>query len=52
MVRIIAGTLLEVGRGKRTPDGVDEALAARDRRAAGVTAPAPGLKLNEVKIEG
>lgn len=49
MVRIIAGTLLEVGRGKRSPASVKEALEARDRAAAGPTAPAHGLLL--VKYE-
>lgn len=45
MVRIIAGTLLEVGKGKWPPEKVREMLAARDRRAAGPTAPACGLLL-------
>ncbi len=45
MVRIIAGTLLEVGQGKRTPESMEQTLAALDRRAAGPTAPAHGLTL-------
>ncbi len=45
MVRIVAGTLVEVGRGKREPGWVGEALASRDRSAAGPTAPARGLVL-------
>lgn len=45
MVRIIAGTLLEVGQGKREPEAMLEILAARDRSAAGPTAPAKGLTL-------
>ncbi|HJC58350.1 MAG TPA: tRNA pseudouridine(38-40) synthase TruA [Candidatus Eisenbergiella intestinipullorum] len=45
MVRIIAGTLMEVGRGKYPPDRVREILAAKDRRMAGPTAPAKGLIL-------
>lgn len=45
MVRIIAGTLLEVGTGKRTPESVEQVLAARERSAAGPTAPACGLTL-------
>ncbi len=48
MVRIIAGTLIEVGRGKRDPD-LRAVLAARDRSAAGWTVPAHGLILQEVK---
>ena len=45
MVRIIAGTLIEVGRGAREPEDVARILQARDRRAAGPTAPAAGLIL-------
>ena len=45
MVRIIAGTLIEVGRGARKPEDVAGILQARDRRAAGPTAPAAGLIL-------
>lgn len=45
MVRIIAGTLMEVGMGKRTPESMTEVLAARERSAAGPTAPAHGLML-------
>lgn len=45
MVRIIAGTLLEVGQGKRTPESMSGVLAARSRAAAGPTAPACGLTL-------
>ena len=45
MVRIIVGTLLEVGQGKREPESMLEILAARDRNAAGATAPAHGLIL-------
>lgn len=43
MVRTIVGTLVEVGTGRRDPEWVLEALEARDRRAAGPTAPAKGL---------
>lgn len=45
MVRIIAGTLIRVGRGYYPPSKVKEILDAKDRRAAGVTAPAHGLIL-------
>lgn len=43
MVRIICGTLVEVGRGQREPSWVGEVLEARSRSAAGMTAPAQGL---------
>lgn len=49
MVRIIVGTLVEVGRGKRPPQDVAAILAARDRARAGVTAPAHGLYLTGVR---
>lgn len=49
MVRIIAGTLMEVGQGRRRPEDMEEILSACDRRAAGPTAPAQGLTL--VKYE-
>ena len=45
MVRIIVGTLLEVGQGRRSPESMAEILEARDRAAAGATAPAKGLTL-------
>lgn len=45
MVRIIAGTLLEVGQGKRKPEDMTAILKACDRGAAGPTAPACGLTL-------
>lgn len=45
MVRIIAGTLLEVGRGRRKPGEMADVLAAKDRSAAGPTAPAHALML-------
>ena len=43
MVRIIAGTLIEVGRGRIAPDGIADIINARDRSKAGPTAPAHGL---------
>ncbi len=49
MVRNIIGTVAEVGLGLRTPQSFVELLDARDRSKAGVTAPAHGLFLIEVK---
>lgn len=51
MVRIIVGTLVEVGRGRRSPDSVAELLASGDRGRAGVTAPPQGLFLAEVRYD-
>ena len=48
MVRNIVGTLVEVGSGRRTAEDVQTLLAARDRTAAGPTAPACGLCLTHV----
>lgn len=48
MVRIIAGTLVEVGEHRRDPDDLPGILASRDRRRAGQTAPARGLCLVRV----
>ena len=48
MVRIMTGTLLEVGMGKREPGDMEEIIEARDRRKAGYTAPAQGLCLMKV----
>ena len=49
MVRAFAGTLAEVGTGLRPPAAIRDILDARDRRAAGATAPACGLTLMGVK---
>lgn len=51
MVRIIAGTLIEVGCGKREPEEVKEILASCDRGAAGPTAPACGLTMMGICFE-
>lgn len=48
MVRTIVGTLLEIGMGKYPPEWIKEVLSARSREAAGPTAPAHGLFLQEV----
>ena len=50
-VRNITGTLVEVGRGKYTPDDVCAIRDARNRRAAGPTAPAHGLYLTRVDYD-
>ncbi len=52
MVRIIAGTLLEIGHGRWEPSQIDEVLRTGDRRLAGFTAPPEGLYLEWVKYEG
>jgi tRNA pseudouridine38-40 synthase len=51
MVRILVGTLLEVGSGERTPEDIPIILAHKDRRLAGKTAPPHGLYLWEVFYE-
>ena len=48
MVRVIAGTLVDVGRGRREPGSIPDLLASRDRTRAGPTAPARGLTLVRV----
>ncbi len=52
MVRIMVGTLLFINEGKRPAGSIPDLLAARDRNAAGATAPACGLYLNQVFYEG
>jgi tRNA pseudouridine38-40 synthase len=47
MVRILVGTLMDVARGRLEEGSIARALAARDRRLAGTTAPAHGLTLEE-----
>ncbi len=48
MVRNVVGTFLEIGRGQRSPESLAAILDARDRSAAGATAPARGLFLHSV----
>ena len=48
MVRVISGTLFEVGQGKRAADSMPALFAIRDRSQAGITAPALGLTLENV----
>jgi len=51
MVRAIVGTLLEVGRGKITVDDFVQIIERRERGAAGTSAPAKGLFLEEIRYE-
>ena len=51
MVRNLVGTMLDVGRGQLDPHEIPAILAARDRTAAGPTAPARGLFLHSVEYE-
>ncbi len=48
MVRILTGTLLEVGSGQRSPQEIPAILKARERKYAGFTAPPQGLTLTEI----
>lgn len=50
MVRSVTGCLVRVGQGKRSPEWVGEALAARDRHAVGSIAPPHGLTLVDVSF--
>ena len=52
MVRSIVGTLVEVGRGRRSTDSIRATLAARDRSSAGPVAPPTGLVLWHVGYDG
>lgn len=51
MVRILTGTLIEIGLGERSPEEMKEILQKMDRQAAGFTAPAEGLFLEQVKYK-
>lgn len=51
MVRIMVGTLLEIGQSKRSPESMTEIINARDRTAAGPTVPGCGLFLERVYYE-
>jgi tRNA pseudouridine38-40 synthase len=51
MVRNMVGTLIELGRGNLAPEDIDHILEARNRSAAGATAPARGLFLVQVEYE-
>ena len=48
MVRILTGTLIGVAEGRISPEDIDAITVSRDRKLAGVTAPARGLYLNRV----
>lgn len=50
MVRILVGTLAEVGAGLRPADSMEALLAAKDRQRAGLAAPAHGLSLISMKL--
>ena len=52
MVRILAGTLCEVGAGRMQPEDIPNILASRDRSKAGPTLPAKGLFLQSVEYNG
>jgi tRNA pseudouridine38-40 synthase len=51
MVRIIAGSLVMVGAGKRKPEWIREVIAAQSRPAAGPTAPPQGLVLVSIELD-
>lgn len=51
MVRILTGTLIEIGLGERSPGEMKEILQKTDRQAAGFTAPPEGLFLEQVKYK-
>jgi tRNA pseudouridine38-40 synthase len=49
MVRAVVGTLLEIGKGQRSPDSLDALMAGKNRSDAGMSAPAWGLYLTDVE---
>lgn len=51
MVRIIAGSLVQVGIGSKEPEWIKEVLDSKDRQKAGACAPAVGLTLMEIRYE-
>lgn len=51
MVRILVGTMVDVGRRHLRPGAIARAIEQRDRRAAGTTAPAHGLVLEQVEVD-
>lgn len=51
MVRILTGTLIEIGQGERQPEEIRAILQAKNREAAGFTAPPQGLVLVSVEYE-
>jgi len=51
MVRIIAGSLVDIGRKRREPDSLTRALASHARSDLGITAPPDGLCLERVVID-
>ena len=48
MVRAVVGTLLDVGMGKMSPEGIHQVIASKDRGEAGASVPAKGLYLTKV----
>lgn len=51
MIRILTGTLLEVGKGNRRPEEIPQILEAKERARAGIMVPAKGLFLDKVDYE-
>lgn len=51
MIRIIMGTLMEIGAGECSVDSIKQVFESRNREDAGVTMPAQGLFLEEVYYE-